>query len=470
MLITIINGMYKVGDKLPSLRKFANANDASLYTTLNVYNELASLGVIESRPKMGYFVSKLNYETLYDLSRSLIGFLPAQQMIRYNYDKSDFESYAYDQYVDRMNCVPTESCFQLSWSSVCDEYFSGVTNGGVQAPERLKEIEDLVTSRIALWMLSCGCHFLTKHITVTNCAAEALMYAIKACHNTEMPDYYILGIESPGSLLFAYCARFLSIKYKEIRSDPVTGLCVEDFARQIDSGTKFSAILLSSCNADPTGAVMPESSKKRLVELCQKNQIPIIEYDEFGHFCNSRNQHPPIKVLDHELVIYVSDLSKVFGSGMPLGFIESGQYTKMLLFLKTFSGSRVPTNMQQDLSELLNTDNIARHIEKCRNRIDRTVKMFLEIVRGIVPETVRIWSSQGSPFLWFELPESSKSMREFMNLALSRDVLFAPAQIFSTMPEYGRCFRANCCTSKKTKQIAAGAKALGHVIAEFLEG
>ena len=123
------------------------------------------------------------------------------------------------------------------------------------------------------------------------------MYAIKACHNTEMPDYYILGIESPGSLLFAYCARFLSIKYKEIRSDPVAGLCVEDFARQIDSGTKFSAILLSSCNADPTGAVMPESSKKRLVELCQKNQIPIIEYDEFGHFCNSRNQHPPIKVL-----------------------------------------------------------------------------------------------------------------------------------------------------------------------------
>jgi DNA-binding transcriptional MocR family regulator len=469
LLISIINGMYRDGDKLPSLRKFANLNDASLYTTLNVYNELTSFGVIESRPKKGYFVAKSDYETLYNLSRSLIGFLPAQQMIRYHYDKRDLEAFAYDQYIDRVNCAPTESCFQLSWSGISDEYFSGVTFGSIQSPERLKEIQDLLASRIALWMLSCGCHFMTKHITVTNSAAEALMFAIRACHHTSMQDDYVLGIESPGSMLFAYCARILAIDYREIRSDPSSGLCAEDLACQIESGTKFSAILLSSCNADPTGAVMPECNKKRLVELCQKHQIPLIEYDEYGHFCFSRHRHPPIKVLDHEMVIYVSDFSKVFGDSFPFGFVESGQYTKMLRFQKSLSGSRVPMNMQVALSELLDTENIAGSIEKSRERIDRTVKMFMEIVRGIVPGAVRIWSSQGSPFLWVELPGGVKSMREFLSLALSQNVLIAPGQLFTTLPEYGRCFRVNCCTSKKSRQIAAGAKALGNVIAAFLE-
>lgn len=471
LMISIINGMYKVGDKLPSLRKFANANDVSLYTTLNVYNDLTSLGMIENRPKIGYFVAKSDYETLYNLSRTVIGFLPVQHMIKYDYDRSDFESFVYDQYVDKVNYIPNESCFQLSWNEVSDEYFASGTYGNIQvaAPERFKGAENLLASQIALWMLSYGCHFLTRHISVINSTAEALMFAIRACHNMSKPDDKILGIESPGSILFTYCARILSIEYREIRSDPSTGLCVEELSRAIDSGTNFSAILLSSCNTDPTSSVMPESSKKYLVELCKKNQIPIIEYDGYGHFSFLRHQHPPIKVLDHELVIYVSDFSKIFGPGFPMGFIESGQYTKMLTFQKSLSGSRVPANQQFELSELLHTENIANYIEKTRNKIDGTVKMFIEIVRGLVPGAIRIWSSQGSPYLWFELPEGSKSMREFMNLTLSRNVLIAPGQLFSTLPEFSRCFRVNCCTSKKSGQIAAGANALGNVIATFVE-
>jgi DNA-binding transcriptional MocR family regulator len=212
---------------------------------------------------------------------------------------------------------------------------------------------------------------------------------------------------------------------------------------------------------------MPEPNKKRLVELCRKHGVPIIEFDEYGHFCAERQQHPPVKVLDHEMVIYVCDFGKIFGSGLPLAFIESGQYTKMLLFLKAISGISVPLSLLQTLSGLLDAEYLAGHIEKCRERIDRTAKVFTELVRGAVPESVSIRRSQGSPFLWFELPGGEKSMYEFLNLALSRNVYIAPGRVFTTLPEFQRCFRVNCCTSKKPKQIAAGAKALGEVVAEF---
>ena len=301
--------------------------------------------------------------------------------------------------------------------------------------------------RIALWMLGYGCHFLTKHITIANSAAEALMFAMRACHNSEAPEDYVLGIESPGSLLFGYCARLLGMNYIEIPSDPVTGLCVDDLARYVENGTKFSAIVLSSCNADPTGAVMPEPNKKRLVELCRKHGVPIIEFDEYGHFCAERQQHPPVKVLDHEMVIYVCDFSRIFGSSLPLAFIESGQYTKMLLFLKAISGISVPLSLLQTLSGLLDAEYLAGHIEKCRERIDRTAKVFTELVRGAVPESVSIRRSQGA--LWIELPGGKKHAR-FWSLPC-RAMCTSRQARFSLDP--GRAVLGQLCRRKSPSKL-----------------
>src|SRR2546421_9080781 len=53
----IENDIYKIGDKLPSLRSLQQENGISLGTVLQAFNQLIDKGLISSREKSGYFVS-----------------------------------------------------------------------------------------------------------------------------------------------------------------------------------------------------------------------------------------------------------------------------------------------------------------------------------------------------------------------------------------------------------------------------
>ncbi|NKB80210.1 PLP-dependent aminotransferase family protein [Ochrobactrum daejeonense] len=54
----IRSGGKEPGEKLPSLRKLAEDVGVSVTTVLTAYEELVALGLIESRPKSGFFVSR----------------------------------------------------------------------------------------------------------------------------------------------------------------------------------------------------------------------------------------------------------------------------------------------------------------------------------------------------------------------------------------------------------------------------
>gem|GEM_PF-924920 len=522
LLTSINNGIYLAGDKLPSLRSLTEANDTSLYTAMNVYNDLIALGVIENRLRSGYFVLPVDHKYLDELTRKMDKSKPIQQMVEHGYDSSVFGYYVFEQYYLNAARLPSQKCFQLSGEDISSEYFGIITYDNIQriaktltneincsgfdeAENRLAlqiarwmlnykcllmikyitiydniqriaktltneincsgfdEAENRLALQIARWMLNYKCLLMIKYITITSNINEALLLAMRACHS----EGKVIGIESPGHLGFAYCARFLSIGYREIRSDPDTGLCVEDLASAIDSGVKFSSVVLSSCNSPPTGAVMPESNKRRLIELCGKNGIPIIEYDGCGYTSTFRSYCNPLKAMDHESVIYVSDFSKVYGPNFPLGFIESGKHTKMLQFQKTLSNARVPVSEMLALSELLLTENTVRHIEKLGKDIHAVVALFKKTLAGYIPDSVSVKESPGSPFLWITLPEGG-SMRSFCNLAYENNVLLAYAPLFSATLTVHRSFRVNCCAAKKPKQIIAGAEALGRIISEFL--
>ena len=53
----IKKGVWKAGEKLPSLRTISNENGVSLNTAIQAYYELEKDGFIISRPKSGYIVN-----------------------------------------------------------------------------------------------------------------------------------------------------------------------------------------------------------------------------------------------------------------------------------------------------------------------------------------------------------------------------------------------------------------------------
>ena len=52
----IEHGLYRVGDRLPSIRAVCQELGVSISTAQEAYRQLMDVGLIESRPKSGYFV------------------------------------------------------------------------------------------------------------------------------------------------------------------------------------------------------------------------------------------------------------------------------------------------------------------------------------------------------------------------------------------------------------------------------
>jgi len=60
----IHKGVYDVAQKLPSLRYISEQYEVSMATVIQAYQRLEHEGLIESRPKSGYFVSQQVEEQL----------------------------------------------------------------------------------------------------------------------------------------------------------------------------------------------------------------------------------------------------------------------------------------------------------------------------------------------------------------------------------------------------------------------
>src|SRR5215467_13001643 len=66
----IHNDILKIGDKLPSVRLLSDEYGISMGTAFQAYYHLEGKGLIESRPKSGYYV-RFNHKRFRDLPKTL---------------------------------------------------------------------------------------------------------------------------------------------------------------------------------------------------------------------------------------------------------------------------------------------------------------------------------------------------------------------------------------------------------------
>ena len=60
----ILSGTYQPGERLPSIRKLHKQSNLSISTIYHAYLELESMGLVEARPKSGYFVNPVALQNI----------------------------------------------------------------------------------------------------------------------------------------------------------------------------------------------------------------------------------------------------------------------------------------------------------------------------------------------------------------------------------------------------------------------
>jgi len=431
----IENGVLRTGDRLPSIRQACRSNDVSPITVTQAYQVLESRGLIEARPKSGYFVRG-------QLARSLPEPTPTRPLGESTtLAVSDFIFQILDSVRDP-GIVPLGSSFPSPHLFPLDRLGRFLATAARQF-DPLSTVTDLppgnaeLRRQIALRYLNQGALVSPDEIIVTSGAMEGLNLCLQAV--TRPGD--LIAVESPTFYAGLQASERLGLRVIEIPTHPRLGVDLDALDAAL-SRHPIKACLFMLNFANPTGSCVPNEHRQALLAILRRHEVPLIEDDVYAelHF-----GPPPLcsKAADSSgLVMHVSSFAKCLAPGYRLGWVAAGRYAEAIRRQKlaTSLGTAVP--IQIAVAEYLKYGAYDKHLRRLRQSLEAQLTSLINAVEIHFPPGTRLARPSGGYFLWLELPAGVDSLRLHQD-ALARGISIAPGPIFSAQREFGHYLRLN---------------------------
>lgn len=456
----IRDGVFRPGDRLPSVRKACRTHEISPITVTQAYYLLESRGLIEARPKSGYFV------------RARLGqSLPEPEMTRPVGGSTELQ--VSDFIFQILDSVRDPAIAPLG-SSFPSPYLFPLAKLGRYLASAARKFDPLSTvtdlppgneelrRQLALRYLAQGAAVSPQEIVITSGAMEGLNLCLQAV--TRPGD--LIAIESPTFYAGLQASERLGLKVIEIPSHPREGVsltALEDALRH----HPIKACLLMLNFANPTGSLVTDARKKELVSLLHRYQIPLIEDDVYAELYFGKQAPLCTKAEDRDgFVMHVSSFSKCLAPGYRLGWVAAGRYAGQIQRQKLSTSLATTVPVQIALADYLKHGAFENHLRQLRRKLAEQEAGLVAAVERHFPEGTRLARPRGGYFLWLELPRQVDTLRLHQQ-ALARGISTAPGPIFSAKREFGQYLRLNFGHPESTGQQQAVAT-LGQLIAEQL--
>src|SRR5262245_28920621 len=284
-----------------------------------------------------------------------------------------------------------------------------------------------------------GCRFAPDDITITSGALEAIQLALRA---TVRPGQAV-AMESPTYFGVLEAGISLGMKVVEIPTHPRTGMDLDQLARAIRRDRIKACVTMPNCH-NPLGFVLPDDTKKALVELTARNGVAVIEDDIYGDLVLNGPRRRTAKSFDRDgLVLLCSSFSKVLSPGYRVGWVAGGRFhdeINRLKFLTSVASGSLP---QLAVAEFLETGGYDRHVKRLRVSIAEQPERVRHAVARYFPAGTRVSRPAGGHMLWVELPARTDGDQVFRD-ALAHRISVLPGTIFSASRRYRNYLRLSC--------------------------
>lgn len=426
-------GTLKPGEKLPSLRELRDKRGVSLSTVSEAFRVLEDRGLIEARPQSGFFVrrrvvappppSRPSAEpVIVTVNRRLWDYL---QVVRghtrsFGYAVMAPEYFPNAQLRKLMNDALRKS------PNLMSEY--GGTRG-----------MDVLRRQIARRSMEWGARMGTDDVLITAGGTEAINLALRAV--TQPGD--VVAVESPTYFGLLQLLESMGLQALEIPTDTERGISVEALDIATRNGGVAACVLIPSFG-NPTGSLMSDDAKQRLVKLMSDRGVPVIEDDVYGEFYQGRERPRPLKAYDDTgNVLYVSSFTKVMAPGVRVGWISPGRYKAQIEVLKFINTCSNPLVLQATVAGLLESGGYDHHLRKLRKLCAEQLNRVTDGLARYFPEGTRWTQPQGGYLSWVELPVGADSTR-ILQKSVQEDITFAPGPLFSAGNDYQNYLRISC--------------------------
>ena len=455
-------GVYRPGDRLPSLRALRTQYGVSVGTVVKALHRLEFEARVAAQNK----------------ARFLVLAPPTRRLPQALTPHSATEGSPFEQVIHRFH--------QILQSTEITTPLAGATLGATYVPsQELRRIEAALHRRrgssLYQYEVSPGALLLrrelAKHISaqgpalspdeivVTNGCLEAIHLALRA--TTRPGDAVVL--ESPTFYGVIKAAQGLGLNIIEVPVLAETGLDL-DRLEQVLAQQSVAAIFVTPSFNNPTGAVMSIEARKRLARLATRHAAAIIEDEIYADLFHSGTRLPPIISVAPEANVYLcSSVSKSLAPGLRVGWLAKRRsalrgHDTALADSKFQLSIATATQPQYVVAEALVSGMFEKHLAQLRPALRDNVARIRATVLECFPPGTRVTEPSGGFLLWAEIPEPVSPVW-LIQSAASEGIAIVPGAAFTLSHQAPRFIRISA-GQPFTEVLVDGIRKLGKIVAK----
>jgi DNA-binding transcriptional MocR family regulator len=434
----IMDGTYHPGEKLPSIRRLHLQSNLSISTVYRAYMELETSGLIETRPKSGYYVSPIRLQelkapvktrtastprkvNLSSMINSVVSAINNPVLLPLGSTVIDTELLPFKRLARILKELSHQELKSLMSYTLSDGY-----------PE--------LRRKLALRTVGISGEISPEDIIITNGCMEAVALALMAV--TRPGD--TIAIEAPTNFSFLQLLKELGVLVMEVPADSRYGLDIDILENRLRVNPIKACLFMPNFH-NPLGALMPEANKERLVRLMNAHGIPIIEDDISSELYFEGQRPTPLKAFDRrDLVLTCSSFSKTLAPGFRIGWIIPGKrFKEKVQTLK--GGTSISTSAldQHLISRYLDGGAYERHLRSLRNSLKKQMLRTALSIQKHFPPGTRLAVPAGGSILWIQLHPEIDAL-EIYRRALARNISIIPGQVCSNSGQFRNCIQISC--------------------------
>src|ERR1700747_743331 len=464
-------GDLRPGDRIPASRELAGMLGVHRTTVANAYAELEAEGLIQGHVGRGTFI-KANGDAL-KITPPAPPVLNGGNGIRWELLFADERG---EEVLSRLTASAPENALSFVMARPAQEYFP---------VEDLQVCVNSVLRREATDVLNLGPSDgypalkealleLLQHegipardenLLITDGCQQSLDLISKAF--VRPGDSVILENPTyPGAVaIFSGTrARCLGVPLRT-HAEPGTSLGLDLEALEATlAANRVKLIALTPDFQNPTGISMALASRRKLLELAGRYQVPVVEDHIYARLHAREERVPSLKQLDRSnLVIHIDSFAKVAFPGLRVGWIVApATAMERLRVVKQTTDLHTDQLAQATLAEFLRRGYFSKHLAKMRKLYATRLAILDEALRKHMPEETRWTRPEGGMCLWLELPAGFDAS-ELLIHAKERSLLFAPGRYFYVQSHLPNTLRLGFANLNE-KELVRGAATLADLL------
>ncbi len=397
-ILKISNGEWSIGSKMPSQQAMAKKFGVNRSTIVEVYDELKSEGLIQSKTKSGTIIINNTWSILtsnapLDWNKKISNSLhePNLNIIQIINDVESSNDYIRLGAGElAKNMMPSKYLKDI-FHKVADS----ITYMGYDDPKGLLELREEVVKYLA----KKGIITDSSKILIVSGALQALnlistgLLSQGATILTEKPSY----LQS----LTLFDSHYIDLNSVDTDKN---GISIDKLTGKI--ATKKPELLYIIPNyQNPTGILTSDSRRTELLKLCEKERLAIIEDDVYGELWFDTPPPPPLKARDKNgNVVYIGSISKTLSAGMRVGWIVGNENVINRLAdikMQTDYGS---SNISQWIcTEFLRTGAYESFASEIRQELKYKRDRMLSILEMYFKDIATWNKPSGGLYIWLKL-------------------------------------------------------------------